>query len=152
MLDLDGPRTQHVFAASKQLDLMFDYLKRISYAESKSRLFMLEVIRPCFAALRWLQLERFSDRPHIGAAIDELEQAAEDLAHLGDGAAKWSRYDLPPSHCPVCGYTLHVSPRCEMTEGVYVPENRTCLPCIEVVYEALRRARSGKLGFGTDAI
>jgi hypothetical protein len=60
MLDLDQPQTPHVFAASRQLDLILDYLKRITYADSPGRLWMLEIIRPCFAALRWLQAQRFA--------------------------------------------------------------------------------------------
>src|SRR5262245_47823783 len=77
MLDLDHPRTPHVFAASRQLDLILDYLKRISCADRKGRLFMLEILRPCFAALRWLQAQRFADEPHVVTGIEELEWAAE---------------------------------------------------------------------------
>src|SRR5262245_62122107 len=101
MLDLDHPQTPHVFAASRQLDLILDYLKRITYAASKERPHLLEIIRPCFAALRWLQAERFADEPHIAPGIDELERAAERLARLGDGRAEWPAGELPTA-CPRC--------------------------------------------------
>src|SRR5688572_1927726 len=114
MLDLDHPRTPHVFAASRQLDLILDYLKRISFADSKERLHLLEIIRPCFAALRWLQAQRFADEPHIAAGIGELERAAEQLARLGDGRAEWSADGVLPSRCPVCRQPL-------TTYGVYEP-------------------------------
>jgi hypothetical protein len=44
MLDLERPRTPHVFAASRQEDLILDYCKRISLSDKNGRLFMLEVI------------------------------------------------------------------------------------------------------------
>jgi hypothetical protein len=151
MLDLDHPQTPHVFAASRQLDLIGDYCKRISYADSKGRLDMLKIIRPCFAALRWLQAQRFADEPHIAAGIDELESQADRLARLGDGKADWIGGDLP-AKCPVCGESLTVYGVYEPRPGLKVPKERWCSSCMEVVMPALMRLRSSVDGFGTDAI
>lgn len=152
MLDLDHPRTPHVFAASRQLDLILDYLKRISYADSKGRLSMLEIIRPCFAALRWLQSQRFASEPHIATGIDGLERAAEQLARLGDGRAKWSADEMPPSKCPVCHQSLTTYGVYEPRPGLKVPKERWCSPCMEVAMPALQRLESSHEGFGTGAI
>jgi len=152
MLDLDHPQTPHVFAASRQLDLILEYLKRITYAASPGRLQMLEIIRPCFAALRWLQAQRFADEPHIAAGIDELERAAERLAQLGDGRAEWSADDMPPSKCPVCRRSLTTHGVYEPWPGFKVPKERWCSPCMDAAMTALERVRSGHDGFGTDAI
>jgi hypothetical protein len=152
MLDLDHPRTPHVFAASLQLDLILDYLKRISYADSKGRLSMLEIIRPCFAALRWLQAQRFSDESHIAAGIDELERAAEQLARFGDDRAEWSPDEMPPSKCPVCRRPLTTYGVYEPRPGLKVAKERWCSLCLEVAMAALQQVRSSHEGFGTEAI
>jgi hypothetical protein len=152
MLDLNHPRTPHVFAASRQLDLILDYLKRITYADCRGRVQMLEIIRPCFAALRWLQAERFADEPHIAAGIDELERAAERVALLGDGRAEWSADEMPPSKCPVCRQPLTTYGVYEPRPGFKVPKERWCSPCMGVAMPALQRVRSSHEGFGTEAI
>lgn len=151
MLDLDHPQTPHVFAASRQLDLILDYCKRISYAESKGRLSMLEIIRPCFAALRWLQTQRFADIPQIAGSIDELERQVEALAQLGARRATWVSGRLP-STCPVCGERLTLYGVYEPQPGLKVPKERWCSPCLEVVMPSLMRVQSSEVGFGTEAI
>ena len=42
VLDLSHPKTPHVFAAARQLDLILEYLKKISYSDSQGRLFLFE--------------------------------------------------------------------------------------------------------------
>ena len=42
---------------------------------------MLEIVRPAFFALRWLNTARFDDSAEIAAAISELEQQVEALAN-----------------------------------------------------------------------
>src|SRR4051812_13473369 len=100
MLDLDHPRTPHVFAAAKQEDLILDYCKLITLSDPASRRFMVEVARPAFAALRWLAATRFADEPHILDGIAALERQVERLAELPlrdpDHRAG------PASRCPVC--------------------------------------------------
>lgn len=152
MLDLDHPQTPHVFAAFRQLGLIHDYLKRISYADRKERLHLLEIIRPCFAALRWLQSHRFTNEPHIAAAIDELEVAAGQLARLADGRAEYSADEMPPSQCPVCRQPLTTYGEYEPEPGLKVPKERWCSPCLEVAMPAFQRLMDSHEGFGTDAI
>ncbi|QEL17647.1 hypothetical protein [Limnoglobus roseus] len=82
MLDLDHPRTPHVFAASRQEDLILNYCNRITLSAAGARRFMAEVVRPTFAALRWLATNRFADEPHIPDGIAELERQMEQLAEL----------------------------------------------------------------------
>ncbi|MDY3555565.1 hypothetical protein R5W24_004708 [Gemmata sp. JC717] len=151
MLDLDHPQSRHVFAASQQLDLILDYLKRITYVGSKERLALLEIIRPCFAALRWLQAQRFAGESRIAAGIDELEQAAEQLARLRDSRAEWLGGELP-TDCPVCRQPLTTYGVYEPRPGLKVPKERWCSPCLEVAMPALQRVQSSHEGFGTDAI
>lgn len=151
MLDLDHPQTPHVFAAARQLDLILDYCKRISYADSKERLFMLEIIRPCFAALRWLQTQRFADEPQIAASINELKRQVQALAQLGTGKAKQVGGDLP-TKCPVCGERLTLYGVYEPHPGLKVPRERWCDPCLDIIMPALMRVESSNAGFGTDAI
>jgi hypothetical protein len=151
MLDLNHPQTPHVFAASRQLDMILDSCKRISISASKGRLDLLEVVRPCFAALRWLNAERFGASPVIAAGITNLERAAERLARLGDGRVQWPAGEVP-SACPVCGEPVTTYGVYEPRPGLRVPRERWCSPCLDVIMPALERLRSGSEGFGTSAI
>src|SRR5262245_10328470 len=101
MLDLDHPQTPHVFAASRQIDLILDYAKRITLSGTAGRQFMLEVIRPAFAALRWLNTARFENAAEITEAITELEQQMEKL--VGMQLLDPHHRGGPASECPACG-------------------------------------------------
>jgi hypothetical protein len=142
MLYLEHPQTPHVFAASRQEDLILDYCKRISLSGADGRRFMLEVVRPAFAALRWLATNRFAGEPHIPDAIDELERQVEQLAGLPlrdpDHASG------PADQCPACGSK-------PTTPSKYDP-TPYCSRCLDVIMPALMRVRSCEAGFGTAAI
>jgi hypothetical protein len=143
MLDLDHPRTPHVFAASRQEDLILDYCKRISLSDKNARLFMLEVIRPAFAALRWLNGNRFGNAAHIAKSVDQLEQQVEKLARLPqrDPHRRIAGYS---ERCPVCN-----EPR---TEPYQYDPTPCCPNCLGIIMPSLTRVRSCEHGFGTEAI
>ena len=143
MLDLEDPQAAHVFAASRQLDLICDYVKRISCSASDARLFMLEVIRPCFVALRWIHTQHFGDRPHLGALLDEFEHRAEGLASLNGGQVERLQDEHSVSSCPVCGQRLSFASE---------RQERWCAACVEGVFNAIKRVASIDEGFGTEAI
>jgi hypothetical protein len=151
MLDLSHPQTPHIFAASNQLDMILNFCKRMSISTGKHRLDMLEIVRPCFAALRWLNSQRFGDSPDIATGTSDLEQAAERLARLGDGKADRPT-GVPPSVCPVCDVKLTTYGVYEPSPGLQVPKERWCSPCLGVIMPALQRLRSSSKGFGTNAI
>lgn len=142
MLDLGHPRTPHVCAASRQLDLILDCAKRITLSGGDGRRFMLEVARPAFAALRWLAANRFTDEPHIADGIDELERQAEQLAGLP--LRDSDRRGEPVAQCPVCGG--------KPTRPHKYNQISYCSPCLDVIMPGLQRVRSCDKGFGTDAI
>jgi hypothetical protein len=142
MLDLDHPRTQHIFAASHQLDMILDMCKRITLSSVKGRRFRLEGIRQAFATLRWLAAHRFADEPHIADGIAELERQAEQLAALS--LCHPISRDSLPERCPVCGDTL-------ILPSEYSPTGY-CSSCLGVIRAALQRVRSCEEGFGTEAI
>jgi len=143
MLDLEHPRTPYVFAASLQEDFILDYCKRISLSDRDSRLFMLEVIRPAFAALRWLNETRFGGSPQIAKSIDLLERQAENLAQLPESnpARRIAGY---PQRCPVCNKP--------QTEPSHYDPTPCCPNCLEIIMPSLIRLRSCEHGFGTEAI
>src|SRR5262245_48090852 len=142
MLDLDHPQTPDVFAASWQLDLIHNCCKRATLTGTSGRRLMLGVVRPAFAALRWLAEHRFSDQPGLADGIDQLERQVEQLAALPlrepDPAGR------PVSRCPSCGGTPTVPHRYDRIS--------CCTRCLAVVLPGLRRLRSCEDGFGTDAI
>jgi hypothetical protein len=143
VLDLDHPRTPHVFAASRQEDLILDYCKRITLAGAAGRRFMLEVIRPAFAALRWLNKERFGDSLTIASGIDQWEREVEAL--VGLPLIDPDHCGGPASRCPACGG----KPIPPSKYGSRVPY---CSSCLGGMMPGLRRVRSFEEGFGTDAI
>jgi hypothetical protein len=143
MLVLDHPRTPHVFAASKQLDLILDYCKLITLQDtSAGRQFMLEVIRPAFAALRWLNLERFGGSSEIRSGIDQLELEASALAGLPSFASGRSKH--AKTRCPACGDS-------PTSPSQYDPRSY-CRTCLDLIIDGLSRVRSSEGGFGADAI
>ena len=142
MLDLDHPRTPHVFAASCQEDLILDYCKRITLSGASGRRFMLEVVRPAFAALRWLAANRFADEPKIAVGITELEREVERLAGLP--LRDPDHRGGPATRCPACDGKPSVPSKYDSTSY--------CSPCLDVIMPGLLRVRSCDEGFGTDAI
>lgn len=142
MLDLSHPRAPHVFAASSQQDLILDYCKRITLAGAEARQFMLEVVRPAFAALRWLATTRFTGEPHISDAIAELERQVEQLAALP--LREPAYIGGPAARCPACGSN-------PTTPSQYDP-TQYCPRCLDLIMPELERVRSCKEGFGTEAI
>src|SRR5262245_61212101 len=103
---------------------------------------MLDVVRPAFAALRWLNRERFDNSPDVASGIDQLEREVEVLVALplrGTG-----RHVLPASLCPSCGGDP--TPPTEHSPTPY------CSHCLDIVMPGLDRIRSSEEGFGTDAI
>lgn len=103
---------------------------------------MLEVIRPTFAALRWLAAHRFADQPHLADGIALLEGQAEQLAAMR--LRKLGSWGWPAARCPGCGGK-------PTARSKYDPIDY-CQPCLGVIMPALDRLRSWETGFGTDAI
>ena len=141
MLDLDHPRSAHVFAASKQIDLILDYAKRISFDAGRGRLFMNSVVAPCFAALHWLNENHFDNDHDIRERITELQSALNRLA-----TARTANRDSPfeRKNCPVCAHVL--------TEPSQYDPIPYCPDCLDKIMPALSRLWSCDGGFGTEAI
>ena len=142
MLDLEHPRTPHVFATSRQLELILDGCKRITLSGVAGRQFMLEVVRPAFAALRWLAENRFRDEPHIADGITELEHQVERLAGLP--LREPNQQGLPAARCPACGG--------KPTKATKYEPAPFCPTCLDVIMPSLMRVQSCEEGFGTEAI
>ena len=142
MLDLDHPRTAHVFAASRQVDLILDCCKIVTLSGERRRRFMLEVMRPAFAALRWLADHHFSDRTQIMVGIAEWESQVENLAGLGlkDSDLEGGQ----ASQCPACDGKA-------TTPSKYDPR-AYCSVCLGIIQPGLTKLRSSDRGFGIDAI
>lgn len=143
MLDLDHSSTPWVFAAARQEDMILEYCKRITLAGEHGRRFMLEVVRPAFAALRWLNRERFGDSVSIVSGIDQLEREVEALATLP--LVNPDHRGGPAALCPACGGKPTITP------DEYAP-TPYCSECLDVIMPGLGRVRSCQEGFGTDAI
>jgi hypothetical protein len=156
MLELGHPKTPHIFAAARQLDVILAYLKQISHSDSQGRLFMMDVIRPCFVALRWLNVHHFGQSPKIAAHIDALEQEAEKLARLGDGRLAQGDGEFP-TRCPVCNKALTITGQrrfglMKRLTGVPEHEERYCWDCLRPAMQAYWRVQSVEDGFATQAI
>lgn len=142
MMDLDHPRTPLVFAASVQLDLILGYAKKMTLSGAAGRRFMAEVIRPAFAALRWLNAARFAAAPRIAAGLDELERGVDALADMP--LADPDHRGGPAPRCPACGE--------EPTAAGPYNAAAYCSRCLEAIMPGLVRVRSCEEGFGTESI
>lgn len=84
MLDLNHPRTEYVFAASRLEDAVRDVAERIIAAQPSERPKLLAEAERSIDAMRSLNLERFGGTASIASAIDNLQIAIRALA---DGAS-----------------------------------------------------------------
>jgi hypothetical protein len=144
MLDQGQPISTHVFAAARAEERVLAATRRMTTASREVRIRLQELCVVSFAELRHLHREHFAERSAIPAAIDALEQAIAGLA------AAHVLQDRTSNHCPVC--TAVLTP---LTYTLRIPAdlwNAYCGACLEPVVRELRRLRSWKTGFGTDAI
>jgi hypothetical protein len=74
MLDASQLHTACVFAAAGHEDMILEACKQITLCEAFRRCYCQEIILPSFAALRWLNRERFGHSPKIASGIDRLER------------------------------------------------------------------------------
>lgn len=140
MLDLDHPHSANIFAAARQLDLILDCCKQMTLAEGPHRLFVLEIMRPAFAALRWLNEFRFDNSASLAKGVDALESQATALAQLPSQFPGQRGYGSLAA-CPVCGKT----PR---KPDKYDPKPY-CPHCLKVVMPSYGSVSDG---FGTEFI
>jgi hypothetical protein len=141
MIDPRSPTAARSYAASRQIGLILGCCKWMTVSDAQQRRAMLEIMRPAFAALRWLNRERFDGSRRIEATINRLEREAEQLA------------DRPvvhpppvaevPARCPACGE----APR-PPDEWEKIPY---CSACLDRMPSLLDIQAIGP-GFGTDII
>jgi hypothetical protein len=151
---IDFPTAAFVFAASRQLRLIDEAVRRMTCDDSEGRLLEQQALGGCLAALRWLQVAHFAERQRIAEGIDELEHAIDRLARLGGGTLEVaSGTDGSRTTCPYCRETLTTSASCfGPTLASQVPKQRWCAKCFEIVRPALDRLDSIEEGFAIDAI
>jgi len=140
MLDLDHPHSANIFAAARQLDLILDCCKQITLEEGPHRLFVLEIMRPAFAALRWLNEFRFDNSASLATDVDALESQATALAGFPSQSPGQRKYGGHAT-CPACGKPPRKADK-------YDPKPY-CPHCLNVVMPAYCSVSDG---FGTEAI
>lgn len=144
MLDTSNPHSADIVAASRQMDIILQLCKLITFNETAAeRRYTLRIFQPAFAALRWLNAERFGPSPAIEAGIGELQAGAAALAALATGEPAPGG-DYPPKTCPARGTAL-VAP------GRYSP-TPYCPKCLGLIMPSLTKLRSFEGGFGTEGI
>ncbi len=140
MPDLNHPMAPHRFAATRQEDLILGCCKHMTLEDSFERQFTLDIIRPAFAALRWLNSERFGNSATIKNSIEHLEAEVEKLSKL---PLRFSSTTKETNRrCPHCGSVGRSRP----------PEVPYCDKCLGLVRCGLDKVSSLEEGFGTDAI
>jgi hypothetical protein len=136
VLDDESPKAPHIVAAALQLDLILQRCKLVTAEEqSKRRRFLIESIRPAFAALRWLNAERFDGSAEVASALAEFEAQADHLAVLPTDE---SEYAAATGRCPAC--------QSELTEPHKYDPQRYCPKCLQLIMGAYGRLDQG---FGT---
>ena len=148
MLDLNHPRTPHVFAAARQLDLIYPAAKICTVASGNHRQHQLFIMQPVFAARRWLDSSHFDASTEINDAIANLESAFSSLDNRT--LPESTKHATELSNCPVCESKItecgtYNPPGTKIT----VPAERYCESCVAPIFELLDQC--GTL-FGTGAI
>lgn len=143
MLDTSQPQTACIFAAARHEDMILDACKQITLCDAFKRRYWLEIILPSFAALRWLNCERFGNSPEIASGIDQLERGVRRLVDLPiSGSPDPETGTL--ARCPAC--------RSEPRAPDEYDSIRYCSTCLDIIMPALSQIRSWDTGFGTDGI
>lgn len=144
MLDTGNIHSADIVAASRQQDIILQLCKVLTLnGHAAGRQYTLRIMQPCFAALRWLNAERFNGSATIDSAISELQASAAQLAQMLTADPPPSgRY--PKERCPACG-APSVAPF-EYSPTAY------CSACLNLIMPSLQKLRSWNGGFGTDAI
>ena len=142
MMDPRSPNAPRRYAASRHIDLILGCSKWMTISDAQMRRAMLEIMRPAFAALRWLNCERFDGSRRIAATIARLENEAERLA---DRPVLYPPVvaEMPPARCPACG-EAPIPPN----EWEKIPYCRSCLDRMP----SLMDIQMVDPGFGTDIL
>jgi hypothetical protein len=140
MLNTNSLGSASIFAACHETMMISEFCMKITVANSDRRRGLLEVIRPSFAALRWIATERF-DPTSILPVIAELEAKVEELVNL---PLKFVDDQNPQSdRCPACGGAL---------TAIEDSDTYCCSPCHDLVWPTLVRLESIDEGFAIDCI
>lgn len=151
MLDLDHPSSAHVAAAANQMGFILTFAKNMTLSTGKCRADLYLIVEPAFAALRWLNENRFENAPRIAHRISNLQMLLKQLADMLHDET----LEPPDGHkvCPACGSQVTFAGRYQ-PHGVSftVPAERYCSRCLDTVMPAYWELESMKNGFGTEAI
>lgn len=148
MLDLNDPKTGHIFAVARATDTILGAARRMSVSTRCERVNLQEICVQAIRELRRLRLHYFADRPAIPSTLDTLETLVARLAAL-PGVPE----DGPPAdhECPACGAALerrglHGHLALDLPSYIY------CNPCVGLIMNPLATLGSWESGFGPDAI
>ena len=145
MLDLDHPMTKHIFAASGMEDILLISAQRMTLLPSKERVLLLADCLAVLGGLRRLNEEHFDASPFICGAIDEAQEALEQIAYLGGGNILEDKTG-GEGGCPACGTPIT---KFESFPGKsYSRPIVFCGHCNEPFMKAKAKLESPK-GFGT---
>lgn len=149
MLNLEHPRTPHVFAAYHQITLIHKFAYNISIGTGRGRRDFYHIIKPAFVALNWINSHHFDNRQEIADLISSLDQELLTLAEKTHDES----YVENRRNCPVCAAAItefgsYQPPGADFT----VPELRYCEPCLERFCNLLEALKSLNSGFGIEAI
>ncbi len=145
MLDLDHPMTKHIFAASGMEDFLMVSAQRMTLLPSKERLLLLEECLKVLGKMRILNEDHFDASLFISNAINETQEALEQIAHLNGGNIQEDKTDGEGS-CSVCDTPItkfDVSPGSSWSRCIIL-----CDYCNEPFMKAKAKLESPK-GFKT---
>jgi hypothetical protein len=145
MLDIDHPRTPHIFHASCLLGRVCETGQRMSTAPASDRPALLAECLLVFAELRQLSKDHFEDAEFIRLGLDACEAGMHLLAALGKPLLPSQRPGIERP-CPHCGCETETRALAGR-EG----ELTLCPYCVQLYMPALECLELLD-GFGTEAI
>jgi len=107
MLDLDNPQTQYIFAAAKMSDDLMIKAEQMTLLSREYRGILLEDCFEVLNAMRRLNREQFKASERNAKAVDAIEAALNQLAHLNDDSITEDKTD-GEGYCAACGSLITI--------------------------------------------
>jgi hypothetical protein len=143
MISPDNPMAEYIFAASRMEDFLMVSAQRMTLLPSRERASLLADCVTVLQKMRRLNDEHFEASLYISSAINEVQMALEQIAHLNDGEIVEDKSD-GEGDCVVCG-----TPITKFETTLKSPRYIIfCRRCYEPFTEANAKLRSSE-GFGT---
>jgi hypothetical protein len=150
MLDLSNPHSEHIFAASREMDRILMVAHKMTVASSEKRRILFELTKAPIDSLLELNQKHFGNSESIRGRIAMLAKSLLTLRNLNDGQIIVDLSDgfgdCPYCSSPITRFQPQYKPKHDDPWLIYCPE------CSDMYIKPLEKLSLCGVGFGTEAI